>query len=238
MRNHEICDTLFADNSIPDNLTQGNHYQLGLMVCKWARQAWGWWNLQDIGGIWLIWAIHGEICIMCHPRKEPSRWFPARHAATPSHHPFLSGIFHEINQPAIWGSPHDELETPNQLRTKVLVGNAWKIMELRGIFRSWSLEGTPKIFLEIISCTSEIKHVQNAVGHRFNRSEYHLNFIGRCRRGAMMSIWRIVLTMPCNNPHPLNWRMFKFTTICGNRDTEGFEHVFVTVCLFFGSGEL
>ena len=28
----------------------------------------------------------------------------------PVHHPFIDGIFHEINQP-FWGHPHDELET-------------------------------------------------------------------------------------------------------------------------------
>jgi hypothetical protein len=29
------------------------------------------------------------------------------HRATPSHLPFLIGIFHEINHPAIKGYPHD-----------------------------------------------------------------------------------------------------------------------------------
>ena len=29
----------------------------------------------------------------------------------PQNHPFLGGIFHEINQPASLGNPHDELET-------------------------------------------------------------------------------------------------------------------------------
>ena len=30
------------------------------------------------------------------------------HRGTPSHHPFLDGIFHEINHPAIWGTPISE----------------------------------------------------------------------------------------------------------------------------------
>ena len=37
--------------------------------------------------------------------------FPQK-MGTPSYHPFLCGIFHEINHLASLGYPHDELETP------------------------------------------------------------------------------------------------------------------------------
>ena len=40
-------------------------------------------------------------------RRSPKKW-----GGTPSHHPFLDGIFHEIHHPAITGVPHDYGKPP------------------------------------------------------------------------------------------------------------------------------
>ena len=59
----------------------------------------------------------GSICpnhLQPTESKDRYRGFLS-HGGTPSHHPFLDGIFHEI-KPAIVGYPHDELETPIERR--------------------------------------------------------------------------------------------------------------------------
>ena len=69
--------------------------------------------------------------ILSPKKRDFIWWFPFRHRATPSHHPFSIGIFHEINQPASFSwYPKMAMETPkrfpNLISTfSILLGGDW-----------------------------------------------------------------------------------------------------------------
>ena len=81
-------------------------------------------------------------------------WFPLRHRGTPSHHPFLGGIFHETNQPFgiaawLWKPPYAPTLALGDNLSIGLVMTKWIQPERDPTFGSTSCVSCLRIILKI-----------------------------------------------------------------------------------------